>query len=61
MPDSHEQSEEENVEEPEVNQEEHQESLTDHITPMLKQTRQQKFSWTEEADRCVKTLSVIIQ
>lgn len=50
---SHEDSQEENVEELEVvDQQEQQESLIgQRIMPMLKQTRQQKFSWTEEADR----------
>lgn len=53
-------TEEEIVEEPDINQQEHQESLTDHMMPRLKQTRQQKFSWTEEADRYVKTSCVVI-
>ncbi|XP_057247650.1 uncharacterized protein LOC104904960 isoform X2 [Beta vulgaris subsp. vulgaris] len=46
-------SQEENMEDIEVvNQQEHQESLIGkRIMPMLKQTRQQKFTWTEEADR----------
>ncbi|XP_021750753.1 uncharacterized protein LOC110716442 isoform X1 [Chenopodium quinoa] len=50
---SHEDSEEEELEEPEVvEHEEQQESLIGQcIMPMLKPTRQQKFSWTEEADR----------
>lgn len=43
-----------------VNQQEHQESLIGkRIMPMLKQTRQQKFTWTEEADRYVRRMMVL--
>ncbi|KAL2939303.1 General transcription factor 3C polypeptide 1 [Bienertia sinuspersici] len=48
--DSHEDSEQ--YEELEVDQQQQQELSIDHnMMPMLKQPRQQKFSWTEEADR----------
>lgn len=41
-------------------QQEHQESLNGQcMMPLLKSTRQQKFSWTEEADRYVKTVKYV--
>ncbi|XP_021860398.1 uncharacterized protein [Spinacia oleracea] len=48
-----EESQEESMEEAEFDdQQEHQESLNGQcMMPLLKSTRQQKFSWTEEADR----------
>lgn len=51
--DSHEDKQPENVEEPGVaEQQEHHEPLIDQcIMPKFKQTRQPKFSWTDEADR----------